>query len=343
VGDKTGVNAYTLNQTSQFVSNKYIINLERRPDRRENMKKLFDKNNIKDYEIYKATDGKKINLTQQIKFLFRGNDFGNKKAVIGCALSHYTLWKKLLNDTYNKYYMIFEDDIRFCDNFHKKLADASTFMQNNTVADILFLGYHAHDDNHRNEIEPDKHIIDLDKNKYIGGFFGYIITKRGAERILNYIGVHGIKHGIDYLIKIVRPLKCINYQPHIVYSEWVRNLKSTVDSDIQKETEAFDFNSIVTEESGWVFIPNRDSMYSDIRNEPNRTKEDMMFLAGITDHCVAFNTLGYFKSDVTFPLVNPYGFGSKGQGIYIKRDFLELKNKELYGDEKTDYINLINQ
>jgi len=344
VGDKNGVNAYTLNQISQFVPNKYIINLERRPDRRDKTRAILEKQGIKDFEIYKATDGNKLILTQQIKHLFRGNDFGNKKAVIGCALSHYSLWKKLLVDKHNKYYIIFEDDISPCDNFKSKMEEANLLMQNTNVADILFLGYHSMNDSNRTEIIPNTSISDLDKSKYIGGFFGYIITKRGAERMLNYIGIHGIKHGIDYLVKIVRPLKCINFQPHILHSEWVKTPNSKVDSDIQKETEAFDFSRPIYEDSGWIFIPNKDSMYSDLLHEPELSKEDMIFLANITEHCIAFNTFGYFKSDITFPLINPFPFGSKGHGIYIKRNFLELKNKELYGNiESNDFINLINQ
>jgi GR25 family glycosyltransferase involved in LPS biosynthesis len=351
VGDKNGVNAYTLNEVAQFVSNKYIINLERRQDRRDKTKAQFDKHKISDYEIYKAIEGNKLILTQEIKHLFRGNDFGNKKAVIGCALSHYSLWKKLISDKHNKYYIIFEDDIEFSENFETRMKEATTLIQtNDTIADILFLGYHALDDTHRFSTVETKSITDLDKNIYIGGFFSYIITKRGAERMMNYISIHGIKHGIDYLIKIVRPLKCITLQPHIIYSEWVKNPESAVDSDIQKETEVFDFSTPVFEDSGWLFIPNKDSMYGDVRHEPDRSKEDLLFLAGITDHCIAVNTLGFFKSTVTFPLISPFAFGTKGQGIYIKRSYLELKNKELYGDRNNtenttniDYINLINQ
>lgn len=345
VGDTNGVNAYTLNNVAQFVSNTYIINLERRNDRRIKTMEMLKDHNITEFEIFKAIEGNKLVLTQEIKHLFRGNDFGNKKAVIGCALSHYTLWKKLVSDKNNKYYVIFEDDITCSTNFETRFKESIALVKTeNNQADIIFLGYHSNDTTHHFAEIPDKYITDLDKSKYIGGFFGYIITKRGAERLLNYISINGIKHGVDYLIKIVRPLKCINFQPHILYSDWVKTSDSTVDSDIQKETEAFDFSVAVSENSGWLFIPNKDSMYADIIHEPDRTKEDLLFLAGITDHCVAFNTLGYFKSDVTFPLVSPYIFGTKGNGIYIKRSFLEQKNKEMHGSSKPgDFINLINQ
>ena len=52
---------------------------------------------------------------------FEKNEFNYRKGVIGCALSHYNLWKMLLNDFNNNYYCIFEDDIIFIDNFKEKL------------------------------------------------------------------------------------------------------------------------------------------------------------------------------------------------------------------------------
>ena len=39
---------------------------------------------------------------------------------------------------------------------------------------------------------------------YIGGFFGYIVSKNFADKMRKYINTNGVKHGIDYLIKINR-------------------------------------------------------------------------------------------------------------------------------------------
>ena len=49
------------------------------------------------------------------------NDFNYKKGVMGCALSHIHLWNNLINDKDNDFYVIFEDDIVFCNNFKKHL------------------------------------------------------------------------------------------------------------------------------------------------------------------------------------------------------------------------------
>ena len=77
--------------------------------------------NYNEYEFIKAVDGQFLTPTQELFDLFKGNDFGSRKGVIGCALSHYNLWKQLLDDKKNDYYLIMEDDFSLCTNFKDKL------------------------------------------------------------------------------------------------------------------------------------------------------------------------------------------------------------------------------
>ena len=70
--------------------------------------------------------------------LFHGNDFGSRKGVIGCALSHYYIWKELLQDTDNNFYVIFEDDIELCSDFQKRLNSLNQEMNDR---EYLLLGY----------------------------------------------------------------------------------------------------------------------------------------------------------------------------------------------------------
>ena len=46
---------------------------------------------IFDYKFFKAVDGSKLTVTDEITKIFAGNDFGNRRGVVGCALSHYRL------------------------------------------------------------------------------------------------------------------------------------------------------------------------------------------------------------------------------------------------------------
>ena len=201
--DKSGINAYALNNTLQFnntlsTSNSsnstFIVNLIRRVDRKEDTENEFEKAGISelDYEFIEAVDGKELELTDEINTLFLGNDFGSRKGVIGCALSHYNLWKQLVESNCN-YYTIFEDDIKLCDGFKEKWNKAKNNLEE---IDILFLGYHVLNTN-KDEIHKsiDKKLNQqLNCQLYIGGTYGYIVTQSGAKKLLEYIKNNGIKH-----------------------------------------------------------------------------------------------------------------------------------------------------
>ena len=244
-------NAYTLNNDNQFKNyNKIkIINLERRIDRKQdNIHKMTQLNiNHNEYQFVKAIDGNQLKPTSELKKLFQGNDFANRKGVIGCALSHYNLWKELLNDHHNDYYIIMEDDFTLRHDFKEQielLKKSDEFLKR----DILFLGYHMFDKHRRNHFDKynnnsnNLQIDKLNKKLYIGGFFCYSINKSGAKILIDYIHQNGIKHGIDYLIKIVDNLESYECFPQLVFSVWNEGGKE-IDSDIQNKYDSINFNN----------------------------------------------------------------------------------------------------
>ena len=131
INTKVVKNAYDLNNEDQFFEKTKtksknrikIVNLERREDRKEEtIKKLLEAGiKTEDYDFIKAVDGKLLEPSSRLKHLFRNNDFGSRRGVIGCALSHYNLWCQLLNDPDNEYYIIMEDDFTLCKNFKQQL------------------------------------------------------------------------------------------------------------------------------------------------------------------------------------------------------------------------------
>ena len=303
----------------------FVINLERRQDRKENINKIFPKNF--EYEFFKATDGKYLKGTNDIYNIFLGNDFNWRRGVIGCALSHYNIWKKLLDDTSSDYYCIFEDDISLSKNFEDSYEKTKIFLNSNNNIDILFLGYHMF-----KHIRPKyKDIYDVEKdiifekykeNLYIGGFFSYFITKSGAKKLLDYINVNGIKHGIDYLIKIHDDLNIYETRPHIVKSDWVDTVISKVDSDIQKDFDKIVFDN--TDLYKYVEINGRkykyyqglDAFNNDIRHIPNKNILQLEEFAQKDPECLAFNSLGYFKNKVDKISTSPWI--DSNNGIYVK-------------------------
>ena len=330
----------------------YVINLEKRPDRKENVKNIFDKIGWSEegYSFYKAVDGKNLDLNLEIKNLFKGNDFGNRKCVIGCALSHYNIWIELLNDKKNDYYVIFEDDFSLSENFSEIFNFTKKWLESGDVScmipgdvshqspsenvDMLFLGYHTH--NKINNTNSTSYVItNYDNDLYIGGFFSYIITKNGAKKILKYIEENGIKHGIDYLIKINSDLNVCEVKPHIVLSDWVRSVNDVIDSNIQKDFEAFNFKE-VNDYNNYLFMKGFDQMNYDLSRFNNKNIDELIEISNSNDNIVGFNTLGYMKTKINMNelILSPYY--SDSDGVYIKLD-PQLRIKMLYnfGDSQS--------
>jgi GR25 family glycosyltransferase involved in LPS biosynthesis/tetratricopeptide (TPR) repeat protein len=319
--DKTGTNAYSLNNENQFTQTygqvdcsgvkTLVVNLKRRPDRKEEVGKLMKAHKI-DIEWFEAVDGSELKANDEISALFAGNDFGSRKGVVGCAMSHYRIWQHLVADLSCGYYVVLEDDITVSDDFASKLEKCIDHIQTKKL-DLLFLG-------HTMWNQDDRYIADIsgvmwslfNKDKYVGGTFGYIISKSGASTYLTYIQENGIRHGIDYLAKLLPPtFKCEVIQPHIVFSEWVRNINSAVDSDIQKDKSCIDLFE------GWKFYKAIDHIGNDICHKGKKSTELLLRDAIQTPGCIAFNTLGFMKHKVSFPLVESRWF-SENDGIYIR-------------------------
>lgn len=330
-------NAYKLNNISQFEVNiKYkviCVNLERRQDRRNDIVQLFSSSNIDNYEFYNAIDGYKLEPTDELANLFYGNDFQNKKGVIGCALSHYNLWKELSESSYD-YFVIFEDDIMLTNNFKNKFDNILTKLNSNiNEYECLFLGYSMYNEERKvnshiydDKCTPDILIEKLNKNLYIGGTFSYIITKQGANKLLKYIKNNGIKHGIDYLMVHCTDLNYYETQPSLVFSECCEFISSDVDSDIQKNNEKIDFTIFYEKNNQklvdcWDFYNYVDFPNNDIKYIGDKTPYELSKIALTIPNCSAFNTLGFLKYDVDSTKLKetPWININIGGGIYIKK------------------------
>jgi len=206
------------------------VNLLRRSDRKESVtKELVSASLLEKTNFIEAVDGQQLIANDFIKKLFNGNDFASRRGVIGCALSHYYLWKQLLDD--RGIYLIIEDDIEIAENFNTNMAMLSNELMK-CDWDIVYLGYHE-----RKSVKYDGPIkvIPYDTQNNIGGTFGYLVKKTGAAKFLSFIETHGIRHGIDYLMFHYAPqmnLKQFQVMPQLIISEYVSS-DGIVDSDIQ--------------------------------------------------------------------------------------------------------------
>ena len=223
-----------------------IINLERRKDRLDSMTNNLKRLNIDHYEIIKAVDGKILKPTTYIKKLFKGNDFFYIKGVIGCALSHYNLWKRLLNDDNNNYYCIFEDDITFVDNFKEKLEKVLSIFD----GDFCLIGGGSMN-------VPNINISKLNiierTEKIVDCLFGYIVTKNGAKKMIEYINANSIHVPIDHIYPKSFDSICVVNEYLVKSYSW--QLNGNRDTDIQLDVDSFSFTNPIkiAYADWWVF------------------------------------------------------------------------------------------
>ena len=298
-----------------------VINLVRRRDRRENVIQNFKRANITNYEIIQAVDGKDLTPTSQIVTLFQGNDFGNRRGVIGCALTHYNLWKQLLESDVD-YFLIMEDDFTIIKTFKIEIEKIKFEKY-----DILLMGYSMFSkilekvkQVYRRSCHKGEENLLIDKlqmDYFIGGTFCYSINKNGAKKLVDYINKNGIKHGIDYLFKIVPELECFETRPHISFAEWNEDGKA-IDSDIQNMYESIDL-SFTFEDllEKYNYYPNQDFFGSDIFYNENKSLFHQLLIAEGNPSCVCFNTLGYFKHEFDATKLIKINCG-----LYVKKEYI---------------------
>lgn len=94
----------------------YIINLKRRPDRLESIKKRLSRQNIQKYQIIEAVDGQNPDIIKYYNWKSRNHHFFESAGALGVLLSAL----KILKDAWEKKYerfLILEDDVVFTHNF----------------------------------------------------------------------------------------------------------------------------------------------------------------------------------------------------------------------------------
>ena len=321
--DKTVKNAYDLNNENQFNKSMSIkvVNLKRRPDRKQATETLLKNAKITDFEFVEAVDGGELKPTPELKKLFDGNDFGNRRGFIGCAMTHYNLWKALLADKSTDYYVIFEDDVTLAPEFRDVYETLKPEFPNH---EYLLLGYHMYSANR--EATKDEYVTFKDKtitaaamqnDLNVGGTFAYSINKKGAQILVDYIAKNGIKHGIDYVVKICKELKCTELRPQIVFSEWCEVVGNTVDTDIQNNMDGLDFSNIEDIVVDFEFIPGLDHIGDDLYFY-EVSLEKLKAICISDPKCAGFNTLGFFKSKIDTSALAKSPYFRSHDGIYIK-------------------------
>jgi len=175
----------------------YIINLDTRPDRWAKL--MAAEPYLSDGTVVReaAVNGRQLKMTQEVYDTFVNNQFQWKKSVIGCNLSHISVWSQITKQETGQYFLVLEDDVRFVPGWQDRWA---TYVQHIPEdADLLYLG---------GVLPPNKPALPLASEPYneywsfiqpntffspvaIPVFhfcaYSYILTRRGAQKLMDHL------------------------------------------------------------------------------------------------------------------------------------------------------------
>ncbi|XP_067219355.1 procollagen galactosyltransferase 2 [Chanodichthys erythropterus] len=167
----------------------YLINLMRRKDRRDRMLQSLEVLGI-DVTLIDAVDGKTLNSSQLralgIEMLPGYKDpYSDRvltKGEIGCFLSHYSIWKKVV-EFQQQQVLVLEDDVRFEPNFKSRL---NTIMedvkQSGLQWDLIYVGRKRLQIKHPERwVEGVKNLVSPDYSYWT---LGYALSLQGAKTLL---------------------------------------------------------------------------------------------------------------------------------------------------------------
>ena len=208
----TNLTEKVISNLNKFVDNVYVINLERRIDRLENIVYQFNRFNIS-FNKVDAFDGKLLGIT--------GEE--------GCFKSHIGVIENAISNNYNKI-AIFEDDIILCDDFEERFKYYSSNIPDDW--DIMYLG-----GTHYNggiEVKPFIHKIEG-----IYGCFAMILNNKNGlfQRIIETSKLFRIPIDNVYCEHLSKTFKTYIFVPFFVKT------MNTI-SDIDEREDSFEYEQV---------------------------------------------------------------------------------------------------
>ena len=189
----------------------HIINLERRKDR---LLKFKENHEVwtKKVCLRPAYDGKMLKLSPSMAKVFSSNDFLWKKSIMGCALSHLSLWLELANEQpCCENYLILEDDVKFQNGWLEDWKEAAKNIPEDY--DVLYLGgvLPPNKSMYSNILEPvNSSWSRIMPNQVFGQNeptryfhfcnYSYILSRKGAKKILDDISKRGYTTSADHMV-----------------------------------------------------------------------------------------------------------------------------------------------
>ncbi|XP_059055397.1 glycosyltransferase 25 family member [Achroia grisella] len=163
----------------------YMINLERRTEKRELMEMSFKELGI-DAKLFVAVDGMKLDLDDlqeySITLMPDYEDPFHKRPMkageIGCFLSHYYIWKEIV-EKHHSTALVLEDDVHFVPYFRQKFLRLLDEIRN-LEWDLVYIG-------RKILLKGEEQYVTDHTTRPLYSYWtlGYLISERGAKKLLD--------------------------------------------------------------------------------------------------------------------------------------------------------------
>lgn len=166
----------------------FVINLEQAVERKKFISQQLDQLRLP-YEIIPAVNGKELSEQEMMASYDRQKALSTgfhdlAPAEIGCALSHISVYRKMIENNI-PYALILEDDALLSTDLPQVLADLPGKL-NQLESHIVILSHVPRYQKHT--IRALNNQFKLAKSyKSIGGAYGYFLTQAAAQAMLNYL------------------------------------------------------------------------------------------------------------------------------------------------------------
>ena len=179
--------------------NIFVINLKRDVEKKKHIIKEFEKNNLK-FEFFEAIDGKSLKeFPIDLNWYDPWYHYHITMGEVGCALSHISLWKKMIKENIQKA-IIFEDDIHI---LHKDMMDIINQIPKGY--DWVYLGRKIignKNDKKIHKLSDGSKIFNLLTPSFSYWTCGYVLTFEGAKKLCK-------DNFIEYNIKTIQTMPLI--------------------------------------------------------------------------------------------------------------------------------------
>ena len=159
----------------------FIINLEKDIERKEDIVNQCIAFNL-DYTVIPAVDGRKLSEDDLSKLIDPEKSKGMTRGEIGCSLSHYNIYKKIVDENI-EYALILEDDAQLEPNLAKALELLEKNVSNTPT--IILLGpINKYSKRKNQQLSDDFKVVDVMEAALSHGYF---INRLAAKKLISFL------------------------------------------------------------------------------------------------------------------------------------------------------------